>query len=348
MSIASRCQRQLPLRRLRTRLTPLAYRTLATSTEVTPQSSHGAGGIAPLEGGRGSSLAELSERAGYLPQPEAFDERLKPGFRGGRALFIFFLCNAIPFTGLLYYLNEQREARAELSMLALPQTADDVAGEALRVIRTSAACFLLQDAEAVGTSFGGALRVDPHPPEASAYVPPTEPLPLIPQMERNVVTDLFEAPAVGGLGFIHFAVSRKSAEGAAVLAGRRRGGLLYLSHTRGAYCTVSGQLSVLSDPESKRRYWKGVWASAFPPPLPPAQTVPSAAPSAAVAQTAQESSPAWQSEDYLLLRLAVDEASLQSIVDSPARWEASRVQRVGTASDPQGKSWKLVSGQAIS
>lgn len=34
----------------------------------------------------------------------------------------------------------------------------------------------------------GALRVDPHPPEATAYVPPTGPLPIVPQMERNFLT----------------------------------------------------------------------------------------------------------------------------------------------------------------
>jgi len=302
------------------------------STEVQRSTGPGAS-VAPLDGTAGS-LAELSERAGYLPRPDTFDERLKPGFRGGKALFVFFLCNAVPFSALLYYLREQREQRAQLSLLALPATGEEVAAEAVRVIRTSAACFLIQDAEAVGRNFGGALRVDPHPPEASAYVPPTEPLPLLPQVERNVVTDLFEAPAVGGLGFIHFAVSKNSVEGAAVAAGRRRAGLLYLSHTRGAYCTVSGQLSVLSDPESKRRYWKTAWVASFAPPEAPA-AAPSAAPSAV-----EEAPPPWLSDDYMLLRLAVDEASLQTVVDGPSRWDARHVRRTSRGTDES--KWELL------
>lgn len=307
------------------------------STDVQARGTAPGSGIAPLDG-RAGSLAELSDRAGFLPKPEAFDERLKPGFRGGRALFIFFLCNAMPFSALLYYLSEQRSQKAQLSLLALPSSADDVASEVLRVIRTSAASFLLQDAEAVGSSFGGALRVDPHAPETNAYVPPKEPLPLLPQMERNVVTDLFEAPAVGGLGFVHFALSKSSIEGAAVQAGRRRAGLLYMSHTRGAYCTVSGQLSVLSDEDSKRRYWKSIWSSSFAPP-----SVPASQPSATPGSVAQEPPPPWRSDDYLLIRLAVDEASLQAIVDGPQRWDARRVRRLRGASTVEGSpNWDFV------
>lgn len=289
-------------------------------------------GTALQPGTREASLAELSQRAGFLPKPEAFDERLKPGFRGGKALFVFFLCNAAPFGALLYYLREQREERAQLSLISLPVSADEVAVEALRVIRTSAACFLLQDTEINGTGYGGALRVDPHSPEGTAYTPPTEPLTLLPQLERNVLTDLFESPAVSGLGFIHFAISKSSPLGDAVAKGRRKAGLLYLSHTRGAYCTVSGQLSVLTDPESKRRYWKGVWAASFVDPLPVA----------APGQSPKEAPPPWLSGDYMLLRLAVDEACLQSIVDSPQRWESRRVQLIERSSSAEGARWGFV------
>lgn len=287
-------------------------------------------------GGGEASLAELSERAGFLPKPEAFDERLKPGFRGGKALFVFFLANAVPFGAVLYYLREQREQRAQLSMLSLPASADEVAAEALRVVRTSSSCLLLQDAEASHAGYGGALYVDPHSPEATAYVPPTEPLPLLPQLERNVITDLFESPSVGGLGFIHLAVSASSPTGQAVARGRRKAGLLYISQIRGAYCTVSGQLSVLSDPESKRRYWKAAWAASFPPP-----PAPPAAPSAS-GLPPPEALPPWLSADYMLLRLAVDEASLQAIVDGPQRWDARRVHRLDRAAAAEGAQWAFV------
>lgn len=278
-----------------------------------------------------SALVGFAERGGLLPRPETFDETLKPGFRGGRALFIFFLCNAVPFGSLLYYLREQRTQRTELSLLALPAVADDVAAEALRVIRTAAASFLMQ----AGTENGWTIRVDPHPPEGTAYVPPTEPLPLIPQVERNVLTDIFESPTVSGLGFVHFAISRASGPGAQVLSGDRKASLLYISNTRGAYCTVSGQVSVLTDPEARRRYWKNMWAFSFP-----------ANEAGAPAASAREESPPWQHGDYLLLRLAVDEVTLQSAVDGPQRWEQRRVQRRrGVGNDEAGSKWTLVTPQ---
>jgi len=257
------------------------------------------------------SLSELSERAGYVPRPQEPETDPKPGFRGGRALFIFFLCNAIPFSAIMYYLREQREKRTEMAMLSLPKAPEEVAAEVLRVVRTAAVCFLLQDAEA---ATGNALRVDPHPPEASAYVPPSGPLPLVPQMERNFLTDLLESPAVAGLGFIHFALSRRSQEAQAILAGRRKAALLYVSHTRAAYCTITGQLSILPDPDCRRRYWKPSWSWCFTAPAADAQ---------------QEEAPEpWRSEDYVLVRFAIDQASLQSVVDTALRWDARHVKRV--------------------
>ncbi|CAE7449803.1 kdelr2 [Symbiodinium natans] len=169
----------------------------------------------------GESLTALSERAGYVPRPPLPEEDPKPGFRGGKALFIFFLCNAVPFAALMYYLREQRTQRTQMALLSLPSLPEDIAAEVLRVTRTSSVCFLLQDAEATANRVAGTLRVDPHAPEASAYVPPTEPLPLVPQLERNFLTDLVESPAVSGLGFVHFAVAKASPEGRAVAEGRR-------------------------------------------------------------------------------------------------------------------------------
>lgn len=289
---------------------------------------------------RGASLAELSQRGGLIPKPETFDERLKPGFRGGRALFIFFLLNVTPFGCLMYYLREEREKRAALSMPALPSSAPDVAAEALRVIRTTPVCFFIQEG-APGTKDAlargvGALRVDPHLPEGSAYVPQTEPLPLVPALERNDVTDLFESPPSPGLGFIHFALSRSSPTGVSILAGHRNASLLYSSPTRAAYCTVSGQLSVLSDPESRRHYWKSVWSWAFLPTEPPAASPHANPPSP------DEAPPAWTQKDFMLLRLSVDEVTLHAMVDGPQRWENRRVKAVkDLAEKERGLQWTL-------
>jgi len=287
-------------------------------------------GLCRVGGGRrgagGTALTGLAERGGFLPRPDAFDESLKPGFRGGRALLAFFLCNAVPFGAALYYLREQRTQRAQLAMTALPSAPDEVASEALRVVRTASDCFLVQAGGAPG-----ALRIDPHGPEGSAYVPPSGPLPLLPQMERNAVTDILESPHVPGLKFVHFAVSRGSAAAAPLMAGDRRASLLYVSGTRGAYCTVSGQLSVLDDVESRRRYWRSPWAAAFLPG------------EAEPAGPGQEAAPPWLHRDYLLLRLSIGEVSLQATVDGPQRWEQRRVRRCdGRTGEEPGAEWATI------
>lgn len=287
----------------------------------------------------GGSLAQLQERAGFLPRPEEFDERLKPGFRGAKALLVFFLCNAMPLVAVLWYLREQRANRSQLSLGVLPADAEDVAAEVMRVIRTSGISFLMQEDTPAGAGNGGILRVDPHAPEGSAYIPPTEPLPLVPQMERNDLTDIFESPPVAGLCFIHFAVSRNSPFGTAILAGHRRASLLYVSNTRGAYCTIGGQISVLSDPESRRHYWKNIWASSFPAAI--ADIARPGAPSAAApAQGAAppaevQAPPLWQNPDYILVRLAVAEATLRPALDGPGRWDSRRILR---RSDMDGRT----------
>lgn len=317
-----------------------------------PQPSRGSAPVQPAWVGGGAlvpegplgagSLAHLQEQAGFLPRPEAFDERLKPGFRGVKALFVFFLCNAVPLAAVLWYLREQRASRSQLSLGALPAQPEDVAAEVMRVVRTAGVCFLVQEETSPGSGNGSVVRVDPHTPEGTAYVPPTEPLPLVPHMERNDLTDIFESPPVNGLGFIHFAVSRNSSIGRALAAGHRRAGLLYMSHTRGAYCSVGGQISVLTDAESRRRYWKNLWSLSFPVAL--EATVRPVAPSAAgpsgAAPAAQaDPHPAWQNPDYLLVRLAVAEATLRPAVDGPGRWDARRIVR---RSDMGEAKWDLL------
>mmetsp|Transcript_3579 Transcript_3579/g.6989 ORF Transcript_3579/g.6989 Transcript_3579/m.6989 type:complete len:381 (+) Transcript_3579:63-1205(+) len=290
--------------------------------------------------GSSSALADLTERGGLMPKPETFDERLKPGFRGGRALFLFFLCNAVPFSAVLYYFREQRTQRTQMSLLTLPATADDVAAEALRVVRTASACFLVQRSGSSSGQRSTTVRVDPHAPEGTAYVPPTEPLPLVPQMPRNEITDVFESPSTPGLRYIHFAISRQSVAAAPVLAGERQASLLYISASRAAYCNVGGQLSILSDPEARRRFWRPHWALSFPP----GRRAESAA---RQGSHEAEPPPLWQHEDYILLRLAVNEVSLQAAEDGPQRWEERRVCVSGSlpgAADEEGSAkWALVS-----
>lgn len=210
-------------------------------------------------------------------------------------------------------MREQRDERARLTLNAVPSSAEDIAAEALRVIRTVAVCFLVPNS--AGLCSRDLLRVDPHFPEASAFVPPTEPLPLVPQLERNIVTDLLEAPSSVGLGFIHMAVSRKSALGAAAIAGDRTGSLLYVSHARGAYCIVTGQVSILTDPHSRRRYWKGSWAASFP-----------MLPKTDVTGDAGQTFP-WMQDDCILIRLAISEVSVHAMTDGPQRWHCRTVQR---------------------
>lgn len=284
----------------------------------------------------GTSLGALSQRSGFLPKPEVVEQTAKTDFRGRRALLIFLLVNAIPFGGFIYYLREQRAERAQLSLLSLPLSAGDVVAEALRIMRTASSCFFQRH----GDGSGDVLLVDPHNPEATAYAPPTGPLPILPEEERNAFTDVFESPSSVGLGFVHFAVSQNSSAGQAVLAGDRQASLMYLSPAREAYCTVNGQLSVLSDPESRRRYWKSIWGSSFP-----SQPAPSRAHASTQSATAAaEAPPPWSAPDYLLLRLAVTEVSLHAMGAGPQRWQARQARRVESGDGAAGgeAKWSLV------
>jgi len=288
--------------------------------------------------GSNSALADLTEKGGLMPKPETFDERLKPGFRGGRALFLFFLCNAVPFSAVLYYFREQRTQRTQMSLLTLPAAADDVATEALRVVRTASACFLVQRGGSSSGQRSTTVRVDPHAPEGTAYVPPTEPLPLVPQMPRNEITDIFESPSTPGLRYIHFAISRQSVAATPVLAGERQASLLYVSASRAAYCNVAGQLSILSDPEARRRFWRPHWVLSFPPGQ-------GAEPAARQGSHEAEPPPPWQHEDYILLRLAINEVSLQATEDGPQRWQERRIcvsGSLGAAEEEGSAKWVLV------
>lgn len=279
----------------------------------------------------GTSLGQLSERSGFVPKPDFFEPEVKSDHRGKRALLLFLLCNAIPFGALVYYVREQRAERAQMSLLALPLSAGDVVAEAVRIMRTSSSCFFQRH----GDASSDVLLVDPHHPEASVHATPTGPLPLLPDEDRNAFTDIFEFPSSVGPGFVHFAVSRNSSAGQAVLAGDRQAHLMYLSPTREAYCTVNGQLSVLSDPDSRRRYWKSVWAFSFPSESAPAKEQSQAG--------VPEAPTPWTAADYLLLRLAVTEVSIHAMGAGPQRWQARRARREsGSSRTGEGAEWSLV------
>ncbi|CAK9009849.1 unnamed protein product, partial [Durusdinium trenchii] len=89
--------------------------------------------------------------------------------------------------------------------------------------------------------------------------------------------------------------------------------LLYVSHTRTAYCTITGQLSILTDPDCRRRYWKPSWSLCFAKQQP---------------EEAEGTVEPWQSQDYVLVRFAIDQASLQSVVDTSLRWDARHIKRI--------------------
>jgi len=322
----------------RARAAPWAPRSLplcralsaSASSSLRPHTQAGEGEVLAHVGG--TSLGELADRSSFLPKPEVYNEEVKQGRKGLRALFLFFLCNSVPLSAFLYYLREQRSERAQMSLLSLPLSAGDVVAEALRVMRTSSSCFFQRH----GDASGDVVMVDPHQPEGTAYAAPTQPLVMLPEIERNAFTDVLESPSSIGLGFVNFAVSRKSSAGQAVLAGNRQAHLMYLSPTREAYCTVNGQLSVLSDPESRRRYWKSIWAFSFPteasPPV--AAAVPGQSPPAA----AEAPSP-WLAADYLLLRLAVTEVSLHAMGAGPQRWQARQARKLEKGAEAE---WSLV------
>merc|ERR1712060_553791 len=110
--------------------------------------------------------------------------------------------------------------------------------------------------------------------------------------------------------------------------------LTYISNTRGAYCSVSGQLSVLTDQESRRRYWKNVWALSF-----------FTRDKEASHETQREAPPGYENSDYLLVRLAVDDVTLHPVVDGPQRWDQRRVHRNPGVMSDEGPKWSLVAPQ---
>ncbi|CAE8615943.1 unnamed protein product, partial [Polarella glacialis] len=68
-----RCYLSGELRQLR------ALSSRSFSSQVQTRGPASGDGVSPWGGASGTSLAELSDRAGFLPRPEVFDERLKPG-----------------------------------------------------------------------------------------------------------------------------------------------------------------------------------------------------------------------------------------------------------------------------
>merc|ERR1719262_914991 len=116
--------------------------------------------------------------------------------------------------------------------MALPLAPEDVASEALYVARTSPLCFCLLGSDVV--------RIDPHSPEPSVMTLPQGELPLVPQLEKSPLTDIFlaESPTGCPLSIVHFALPASSAQAASIRSGHRSAKLLYSSQSRGAYCLV--------------------------------------------------------------------------------------------------------------
>ncbi|CAK9099082.1 Protein ILITYHIA [Durusdinium trenchii] len=73
------------------------------------------------------------------------------------------------------------------------------------------------------------------------------------------------------------------------------------------------RLSILTDPDCRRRYWKPSWSLCFAKQQP---------------EEAEGTVEPWQSQDYVLVRFAIDQASLQSVVDTSLRWDARHIKRI--------------------
>lgn len=263
-------------------------------------------------------LPTARERAGFLPQPQPMEPEVQKGFRGGKALFIFFLVNAVPAGYVVYYIRDQRAQREEQMLMALPVAPEDVASEALYVARTSPLCFCLLGVDLV--------RIDPHAPEDAVMTLPQGDLQFVPQLEKSPLTDIFTAEKSTGqpLSVIHFALPRSSAYAESIHSGHRKAKLLYSSQSRGAYCLVEGTLSFIDDPELRRHYWRRQWAA----------TLPFAAP----ADNNRTDSPMpWECADYVLVRMMVSGISLRPLVADPQCWQSRDVQLVPSDGDKPAK-----------
>lgn len=261
------------------------------------------------------------ERAGFLPQPQPMEPEVQKGFRGGKALFIFFLVNAVPVGYMVYYIRDQRAQREEEMLMNLPIAPQEVAAEALFIARTSPLCFCLLG--------GDVVRIDPHTPEPSVMTLPQGDLPLVPGFEKSPLTDVFTAERPEGcpLSIVHFALPKSQAHAESIRKGQRKATLLYSSPSRGAYCLVEGSLSFVDDPELRRHYWRRQWAATLPFLAPQATK---GAAKKEVTKTdkaveAEASRPAWECADYALMRFTVSGVSLRPMVANPQCWQSRNV-----------------------
>eukprot|EP00923_Selenidium_pygospionis_P008903 GHVN01015231.1.p1 GENE.GHVN01015231.1~~GHVN01015231.1.p1 ORF type:complete len:376 (-),score=61.89 GHVN01015231.1:1406-2533(-) len=168
------------------------------------------------------------------------------------------------------------------------------------------------------------VEVDPHPPESrSLHIPDKR---AIPGMENNSLTDAFVgAPSGGAVPFnlVHFALNRESplakaakltpVDNAKTPSGYppRRISLLYNSPSSGGYLTLSGTASVVEDAQLRRHYWKSKWGS-----------------------TIEDD----HSENYILVKLTVDDITLNANAPEKLSWTPLALQRDIT--DTQNR-WRL-------
>lgn len=265
------------------------------------------------------------ERSGFLPQPQPMEPEVQKGFRGGRALFIFFLVNAVPVGYVVYYIRDQRAQREEEMLMNLPVAPEDIAAEALSIVRTSPLCFCLLG--------GDVVRIDPHTPEPSVMTLPQGDLPLMPGLEKSPLTDIFMAERPDGcpLSIVHFALPKSQAHAESIRKGERKASLLYSSLSRGAYCVVEGTLSFIDDPELRRHYWRRQWAATLPFAAPMKEEK---ADNGAAEELSRQP---WECADYALVRLTVSGVSLRQMVADPQCWQSRNVKRLVSDGEKSAK-----------
>eukprot|EP00392_Amoebophrya_sp_AT5.2_P008560 g8588.t1 len=199
---------------------------------------------------------EASDLAGFLPRPEPIQRKPRKKYFTAKVLAFFFLCHAVPAVVAIKYFQKKKAERLRNSLLALPNDADTIVEEVLRVVTSSPDVFLLS-ADNLSMQ-----RVDALLPEAARVVPRDQE--TVDQLEALTPSDVAAmfshvpdpAQPKRTLRQVHLWTSTTSSSSSASPAPGRgavassstsgrscptfRGALFYQSSVRHAYCTVKG------------------------------------------------------------------------------------------------------------
>lgn len=152
------------------------------------------------------------------------------------------------------------------------------------ILTSGAEAFLILHGSSIAPGLS-VQRVESLPPEEAPLRRNHEVAAAVPDLEKSELLSQFlytedhRPPQKGGmkqqgdfsserypLRAVHFAVPRASEAGTSfVEQGLRRHSLFYHSQLRNAYCTLTGTVAVVEDPELRRRYWTDRWRSCVAP-----------------------------------------------------------------------------------